>query len=83
LGLGGVAFFVFFCAAKNSRVTAALSIAAATTTVSFGMAAAVVSVDIVLAVSVSFALDSVLLLHADARARIPHEITKNFAFIFF
>jgi len=45
--------------------------------------AVVVSVDMAVAVSVSFALDSLLLLHADARARIPHERTKNFAFIFF
>ena len=49
---------------------------------SAGATAATVSVAIGFAESVAVVLESLALLHADARTSIPQEISKNFVFIF-
>ena len=84
-GFGWVLSFLFFAGLPNIPVvTAALSIAGgASAGAGAGVTATAVSFAISVAVSVPVDLDSLLLLHADARTRIPHEIIKNFAFIFF
>lgn len=78
---GLTAGFLDFLAARYSFVIAALSIGGGAGSAAGAGAATVVSAGFA-AESVAVVLDSLALLHADAKTSIPQEISKNFVFIF-